>query len=283
MGYRSSPRPQYDGPAHIPYESITRYLWGDKEANRVADWIYISNENIHQIVYGMAQGGCYTHSNDFRTIFGADEVMIVVKGQFALANPETGEVVRLDKGDAVFFRKDTWHHGFNIGEGEVRVLEYFSPPPLQGTSGAYARKKPMLPREAWRYVPAEYESEWPIAAKGGLERQTLHKLTDENLLWTMQGHRSPTLVGLYADTQYLRAGRVDLLPGQQTDVESHGGDESIYVESGTLFIHLLEQDGPDWFELAPRDGFYIPAGTKHEYHNLADEPARFYFGVAPNQ
>ena len=35
-------------------------------------------------------GGEFTHSADFRTIFGADEVLYVVEGRVALADPQTG-------------------------------------------------------------------------------------------------------------------------------------------------------------------------------------------------
>ena len=43
-----------------------------------------------------------------------------------------------------FFRKDTWHHAFNHSDDYLQVLEFFSPPPLQGTSGLYAKEKKLL-------------------------------------------------------------------------------------------------------------------------------------------
>ena len=68
----------------------------------------------------------------------------VLQGTLVLANPETGEVVRAEPADSVFFRRDTWHHGFSYGDDDLRVLEFFAPPPSTGTSGAYARTKPYL-------------------------------------------------------------------------------------------------------------------------------------------
>ena len=61
-----------------------------------------------------------------------------------LANPETGEIVRAEPGESVFFRRDTWHHGFSYGDEPLRVLEFFAPPPATGTSGAYAQTQPYL-------------------------------------------------------------------------------------------------------------------------------------------
>ena len=36
MGYAPSPRPTFTEPTHIPYEQVTRHLWGDEAAGEVA-------------------------------------------------------------------------------------------------------------------------------------------------------------------------------------------------------------------------------------------------------
>ena len=108
------------------------------------DWIYVSSQLIHAIVFGMPPGGKFTHSESFRTIFAADELLYVLQGTLVLANPATGEIVRAEPGESVFFRRDTWHHGFSYGDEPLRVLEFFAPPPATGTSGAYAQTQPYL-------------------------------------------------------------------------------------------------------------------------------------------
>ncbi len=52
--YRSSPRPQFAGPAAIPFATVTRHIWGDAEAGEVFDWIYGSTDKIHALVFGLA-------------------------------------------------------------------------------------------------------------------------------------------------------------------------------------------------------------------------------------
>ena len=47
-------------------------------------------------------------------------------------------------GESVFFRRDTWHHGFAYEDEPLQVLEFFAPPPAKETSGAYARTRPYL-------------------------------------------------------------------------------------------------------------------------------------------
>ena len=144
MTYTPSPRPQFDGPSHIPYRNVTHHLWGDEDSGMVADWCYVSSDKIHQLVLGLPPGGAFRHSTEYKTKFSADELYYVLSGKMALANPETGEVHVAEKGQSFFFRADTWHHGFNVGIEPLRVLEILSPPPSQASCGEYALKQPDL-------------------------------------------------------------------------------------------------------------------------------------------
>jgi uncharacterized cupin superfamily protein len=89
----------------------------------VADWLYGSSENIHQGLFGVSVGEGFRHSDSFQTIFAANELLYVLSGTAAFSNPETGEVHRVRTGEALFFRKDTWHPCFNLSSQPLRVLE----------------------------------------------------------------------------------------------------------------------------------------------------------------
>ena len=144
MTYKPSPRPSYSMPTHIEYNNMKIHKWGDEEAGYVDDWIYISNEKLHQIIFGLKPHSCFKHSKEFRTIFGADELLYILSGIFVISNPETGETHKVLPGDSIFFRKDTWHHGFNVSDEYLQVLEFLSPPPSLGSSGFYAKTKPYI-------------------------------------------------------------------------------------------------------------------------------------------
>jgi quercetin dioxygenase-like cupin family protein len=277
--YKPSPRPTFDGPAAIRYGSVTRHLWGDEEAGEVADWIYVSSDRIHQLVYGLPPGGAFRHSDSFRTVFAADVVYYVLSGTLVIANPDSGEVQRLNPGEAAFFRRDTWHHAFNYSTDPLRVLEFFAPPPSQGTSGAYARAQPYL--EISRYSRDGWLERWPEAAAEELTSRTIHPIRNADILWHLQGKDRPLLVGLLVSTEHLTVGRIDLLPGQRSEPECHGGDEALYVLSGAIHVRPGGESGPGWLELSERDGCYLPAGTPHQYYNIGGEPASLLFGVAP--
>ena len=72
-------------------------------------------------------------------MFAADELLYVLAGTMVFADPEHGEVRRVERGRAVFFRRDTWHHAMSFGDDQLRVLEFFAPPPAAGASSAYAQ------------------------------------------------------------------------------------------------------------------------------------------------
>ncbi len=280
MGYSASPRPTFDAPTAIPYSTVTRHLWGDEDSGRVADWIYVSSDKIHQLVFGLPPGASFRHSDAYRTVFAADEVLYVLSGELVLANPESGEVHRLVPGEAGFFRRDTWHHAWNASTDELRVLELFSPPPSQGTSGSYARTKPYL--HDVQYTQDAWLGRWPSSADEARAGHTIQVLRSQDMLWRMEGKSNPLLVGLLASTEHLTVGVLRLLPGQRSDVRSHGGAASLYVRSGTLHIHLPNQPPPAWHELSPADGFYLPVGAQYQYYNMSAEPVELVFGVAPS-
>jgi quercetin dioxygenase-like cupin family protein len=280
MTRRSSPRPTFDGPALIRHQDATLPPWGDDEAGHVGDRIFVSSDKIHQLEITLGPGQGFTHSPDNRTIFAADEVFYVLEGELTLANPQTGEVVRALAGEAVMFRRDTWHHGFNQGTERLRVLEYFSPPPSQGTSSGYAKTKDYL--ESSSYVNDDLLGRWPMERAAIEAESSFTMIRDADLLWRLEDPEARMRVGLLATTEHLTVGTILLSPGQAGAVEEHRGDECLYVLDGVVNVFLPEAAGQSWFELHPGDGFYLPEGTPHAYHNQTGAPATVLFGVAPD-
>jgi quercetin dioxygenase-like cupin family protein len=268
MGYEPSPRPTFDAPTLIRAADAVRHVWGDDEAGRVQDWIYVSSQRIHAIVFGLAPGEAFRHSDSYRTIFAADELLHVLEGTLVLANPETGEVVRAEQGESVFFRRDTWHHGFSYGSEDLRVLELFAPPPATGASGAYARTKPYLTES--RYSDDELLGR----VVGAAETPSLRVLRPGDVTWRLD---RGVLVGLLVSTEHLTAGTLRVPAGGRSTRESHAGDELCYAISGSLHVTAGGVDAT----LSAGDGFFVPAGVAHAYAAVGAEIAEAIFGVAP--
>jgi quercetin dioxygenase-like cupin family protein len=269
----------FDGPTPILYGSVTRHLWGDDAAGRIDDWIYVSSDSIHQLVFGMAPGSGFRHSESFRTVFGADEVLTVLMGTMVIANPETGEVHVVKTGETVFFQKDTWHHAFAWGAEECRVLEYFAPPPSTGSSGKYAATRPYV--SECKYERRELVGNWPGGRAGAEARATIRVIREADWLWSMDSDNR-VLTGIMASTDQLTAGACRISPGGKSDQRRHGGALGLYVRKGRLNILIEGEDiSPVWFELHPQDGFYVPPGVAYRAVNMGGEEVDYLFGVAP--
>ncbi len=268
MGYRPSPRPSFDAPTLVREVDAVRHTWGDPESGFVEDLIYVSSERLHAIVFELPAGGAFRHSDSFRTVFAADELLHVLQGVLVLANPETGEVARAEPGESVFFRRDTWHHGFSYGEERLRVLELFAPPPATGSSGAYAQTRPLLAES--RYADDSLLGrliERPPAA-------SFRVLGAADAVWRLD---RGVLAGLLVSTEHLTAGTLRVLPSQSSAEESHAGDELVFATRGELLVSA----GGVEAALRPGDAFSIPAATPHRYA-AAGGMAEAVFGVAPS-
>ena len=232
MAYKPSPRPVFDGPAPIPYGSVTRHIWGDVAAGQVDDWIYVSSEKIHQLVFGLPPGDGFRHSESFRTVFGADEVLTVLMGTMVIANPENGEVHLVHMGQSVFFQKDTWHHAFAWGDQELRVPEYFAPPPSTGSSGKSAATRPYV--ADFKCERAKLIGHWPADRAGAEARATIKVLREADRLWSLDRTDPRVLTGITASTDPLTAGSVRLSPGGRSEAMAHGEAAGLYVLSGAF-------------------------------------------------
>jgi mannose-6-phosphate isomerase-like protein (cupin superfamily) len=272
-GYSPSPRPRFDRPTAITSHLATRHIWGDDEAGHVADHIYASTDRIHALVFELPAGGAFRHSREFRTVFGADEVLHVLEGTMVAANPETGEVQRVGTGERLFFRKDTWHHAFAHGGEPLRVLELFAPPPSAGTSGAYARERPYLDQSA-------YADDDALGQVPGWSppRATLHRLEDSATVWR---RRLGVLEGIVASTEHLTVATLEVNPGEVSAEHEHGGDEVLYVLSGSLWVRARHEGSTYVFEVERDDAVYLPIGSRHEYRNSGRVTATALAGIAP--
>lgn len=279
MSYEKSPRPNLTGPTAIAYQDVTRYVWGDRESGEVADWIYVSSERIHQLVFGLAPGGWFRHSDSHRTVFAADELYYVLSGTLVLNNPQTGEVHRAEAGEAVFFRRDTWHHGYSFGPEPLRVLEYFAPPPATGAAGDYARMQSDL--ETRLTFQDQWVGRWPLEREPWEQECTMHVVRRGEALVRLEGDDFGLLVEIWLSTEHLTAGSMTLLPGRSSDVRTHAGDLALLVQEGQLWVRAGDGAGRVVATLEPDDGFYLPAGVPRQFFNYGDKPARWMFGVAP--
>jgi quercetin dioxygenase-like cupin family protein len=280
MTYTRSPETAYTEPTRITRHEFPLRVWGDDDAGRVFDWVHVSNDAIHQLVFVLPPGGSFRHSDDYRTIFAADVVYHVLKGTLAVADPETGEVQRLAAGETLLIPRDTWHHGFNCGTEPAHAIECIAPAPRQGTTRAYSAQLENL-TEA-RYAADRWFERWPDARDEARKANRMSIVRENDILWRIEGNGGAH-VGILVSTENATFARVEVLPGRSSGSHSHAGEETGYVLDGHLNIRCEAIDGASevLLEVEAGEAFYLPAGVRHEYLNWAGETTRFFVQVAP--
>ncbi len=270
-GYTPSPRPTFDAPTLIRRADVKHHVWGDQQSGLVGDWLYASTDKVHVIEFKLAPGGWFKHSKAFRTVFAADEVLYVLSGAMLACNPQTGEVVECLAGESLFFRKDTWHHVRAQGTEPLRVLEFFAPPPSQGTSGAYAMKKEYLETALYK------RDELLGNCIGEGKLKTLHRIGVRERSLRLEGEIA---VGLIASTEHLTVAEVQVPVGAVGEKTAHGGDAIIVGLSGELMVRTHWKSQVATFELGPSDAVFVPETAQYELLSFAGSSTAL-LGVAP--
>ena len=270
MTYKPSPKPNFHEPTHIKYKNMETYMWGDDEAGKVRDWIYVSNESLHQIIFGIEPGGNFKHSDQYRTIFGADELLYVLSGILIINNPETGETHKVLPGESVFFQKDTWHHAFNYSDEYLQVLEFFSPPPITGTSGAYAKEKKLLTNLKYKRDNFLFPSEQ-------FKNENSFKILRKNeYIWSLEGANQETLIATLVKTKNLDVKIINLKSLQESNVFNFKKNTSYLSLNDNLEVII---DNDKQFLLSKKDGMYLPKNCSFKIKNLNNYDANIIFCI----
>ena len=191
-------------------------------------------------------------------------------------DPEHGQVVEATTGEAIFFRRDTWHNGLNRGTGPARTLEFFAPPPATGASSTYAKQQTYL--ETISYANDDVLGHWPASRSPLDASASLHLIrrTDQQL--RLEGD---LLMGLIASTEHLTVAHGDLPPSGQSEQRVYGGDAGLVVTEGTLMAEVEGADQHESLTLACGDALLLPRGHALRLVGGHNAGAAFLLGVAP--
>jgi len=265
MTYKPSPKPDFSKSTIIKYAKIKIHLWGDEESGFVKDWIYVSNKSLHQIIFGLSARTNFKHSNEFRTIFGADELLYVLNGTMVIGNPQTGEMHRVEKGEFIYFSKDTWHHAFNYSNEDLQVLEFFSPPPLTGTSGAYAKQKPLL--RNFRYGQNYTLDPLKLSNK----KKSFKKINKNEINWSLIGENQEQLMGTIVNTKNLKVHILKVLGGQSTPKINFVNHSVFFILENKLKVTLSNKKSK--LAVNYKDSVYLKSGDCVQFYNQSRKEA----------
>ena len=262
----------------------TRFLWGDPESGQVSDLIYGRGERISGVIFTLGPGHWFGASKAWKPLYDQHRFYYLVQGSLAVHDPESGEVAVASPGQAITWRGARYHFGYNVGDDEAVVLDWFAPPD-RGLDVPEIATMPAK-RELAEVRGGSYEllGAWPDRRPEILARRLCDggpvTVDGEAALHFVQGSRKPLLVSVLSSSSQLTAGRFRLAAGTHSEPEKHPGDEVVYALSGRLHVHLPERGV--WFELNRLDCLYLPEGTVHEYWSYGADSVTAVFCVAPS-
>ena len=265
-------------PSLLRHSEVERYIWGDDEAGHVVDWYHRNSDKLILSLWSLAPGAKWTHSDTHKSYYDGDEGYYILQGSLTFHNPVTGEVYVVNAGDALHFRGNTWHYGYNFGSEQVLILTGLAPLPddLTAAEDLAASAAPLDRPKGGRY---ELLGNWPWNSDELVKGRTIHHMPPSRWLHLIQGEKSPIRVSLFVSNERLTMGTFTLRPGTVSDPEEHPGDEIAFVTEGAAHVYLPESR--QVFDMETLDATYIPEGTPHRYINESSEPATVVFAVAP--
>jgi quercetin dioxygenase-like cupin family protein len=273
----------FGGPTAVRRADGQRFLWGDERSGQVADVIYGRGERISAVTFDLGPGHWFGTSETWKPLYDQHRFYYVVHGTLAIHDPETGDVAVAQAGEAVTWRGARYHFGYNVGDDDVLVLDWFAPRErlLDVPESSLATSK----RDLREVLGGRYDllGAWPDRLQD--DRQTsfaeggIVTVRERDALHLVEGTRPPRLVSILSSGEQLTAGTFTVRGATKTEPEQHPGDEVVYALSGQLHVHLPERG--DWLELDPLDCAFIPEGTVHEYWSYRGAASRAVFCVAP--
>ena len=209
-------------------------MWGDAGSSLVTDRVYLSNDQLHVLEFELPPRSEFRHSESNKTVFAADVAYCVLAGELIVADPEFGEVQMVPAGRTVFFRRDSWHHGFNPGGDVVRVVEFFAPPPARGTASEYARRQPDLQRPKYR------DDRWNgrLPDETGERQSRFRVIEARDAHWSFAASAPSHLVGTLVDTEFLTVAVGRVFAGHVEDPRTIGDESLLIVTAGELWVDL---------------------------------------------
>jgi len=272
----STPRPTYAGPTVLRRDDVVHHVWGDAGSSLVTDRVYLSNDQLHVLEFELPPRSEFRHSESNKTVFAADIAYCVLDGELVVADPEFGEVQVVPSGSAVFFRRDSWHHGFNPGHEVVRVLEFFAPPPARGASSDYSRRQPDLERPRYR------DDRWRgrLPDHGSARNPRLQLIDERHAHWSFAASAPSHLINTLVDTEFLTLGHGRVFAGHVEDARRIDDESLIVMTAGELWVDFTDntRNTRQCTLVRAGDAVYISRGSTVRILNRSASEAAYLVG-----
>jgi len=258
-------------------EKSILFIYG-KGANKVSCTTAISTNRIQSGIMIINPGGFFEPPD----IHSGDEIYYILEGQIAILDPATGQTITAEKGEMARIPKGVWHQSFNTGDENLEVLAFIAP--LQWQEGDAQIPSEFTGKSAYYQGTAETMPK-PITPQE--KAAALSTIRPQEACHAIHGVTNHYLVSFFVSNDRIHVGTFMLPMSIRGDLESHRGDEILYVEKGCIAVeiygpdHATEATVNDVFEVHDKQCLLIPEKMKHRYLNLSSHSTKVIFGIAP--
>jgi cupin superfamily acireductone dioxygenase involved in methionine salvage len=129
---------------------------------------------------------------------------------------------------------------------------------------------------------------WPENISESVKKKEIRVISEEDTIGFIHGKHNQNKISFYLSNDMVHVGKLILTKGKFTDIESHRGDEALWVLEGNIQIKVWKGDGTqdtvfqECHSLRTNDKFLIPEGYEHQYFNLSDGTAKILFTISPD-
>lgn len=287
--------PDRKRPALLGCTTIAR-IYG-RAPHRIATWMHLSTDLLTHAEFALAPGKHFEPAD----IHAGDEVYYVLAGTPWVHQPSTGQVIRLEPGDALHIPMGAPHVSYAVGGAECRVLTFFAPRIWAEREDALVVPE-SLPgrvvtpgRGGWDGRPpgGDTRPPFPVSARGQFpvdgpwsrEHGILTAVAAGRAALFIHGREEPLPLRIFIDNDVMALGTMSLAAGTQSDPESHPGDEVVRVLEGDVSIEVESRSRKSVsvlrLDVPCGERALLPVGVEHRYLNFGPRPAEILFAVAP--
>lgn len=303
-GYYEYPfSPEEKKPAVIKKEdTITEIYPPDKPFSSNIVWVWASTDLLTQTMLQLSPGAFFGPPD----AHAGDEVYFVLEGELTEIQPELGQVIKAEAGDAILIPKGSFHQSYNFSERATSALCAIAPrmwdesgpePEMEGEPRLYKSEGGVMTSEDTKDIgkfegfklgnsvkSVEYLGEWPVDGPTAREEGYHVKIGEDERLDVIHGKEHPINVEFIVSNDLLHMAKMSIPAGGEgprtSEPESHDGDETLYVTNGPITLFFPEV--PDSIEVPESSVALIPEGVEHQYQNFNDHTVEGIFTIAPN-
>jgi len=130
---------------------------------------------------------------------------------------------------------------------------------------------------------------WPVEGKKARQNATLFHLTPQQRLPLIHGRDKHVLFSFIVSNDYMHIAVLTIPPGGHSEVESHKGDEALYVLEEDLVVRLVPERESGGKKTAVYESYHIccgekcliPEGIKHQYLNFTHKVVKVFVAIGP--